>query len=170
MGLNTEERQDVIYFIGKEVEQTPQFGNRTLFVVGVQPIDEIAKRADTHNITHIYLGTSQSFHPENIGDWNSWHKMICGLIGKNFTVTLDFKVEYVEDVMLNRWHEFDTFVPMISVVIPNIKELNKNTTIKIDDVTWGHSNPGVWCHSLDSMTDNNKFTSWDDYPEDERID
>ena len=32
----------------------------TLFVVGVQPVDEIAKRADERNITHIYLGTSQS--------------------------------------------------------------------------------------------------------------
>ena len=60
MALNTEERQQVTYFTGKEVEQTPNFGMDTLFVVGVQPVDEIAKRADERNITHIYLGTSQS--------------------------------------------------------------------------------------------------------------
>lgn len=170
MGLNTEQRQDVTYFIGKEVEHTPQFGNRTLFVVGVQPVEEIAKRADKHNINHIYLGTSQSFHPKDIGDWNMWHKMICGLIAKDYTVTLDFKVEYIEDVMRNRWQEFHTFVPMISVVMPNLKEMNYNTTIKIDDKTWGHSNPGVWCHSLHEITKNDNFTGWEDYPEDERID
>ena len=43
-------------------------------------------------------------------------------------------------------------------------------SIKIDDKTWGHSNPGVWCHSLHEMTKKDNFTSWDDYPEDERID
>tara|TARA_R110001592_G_scaffold337050_1_gene622995 strand:- start:143 stop:652 length:510 start_codon:yes stop_codon:yes gene_type:complete len=169
MGLNTEQRQDVIYFVGTEVEQTPQFGARTLFVVGVQPVAEIAKRADERNIEHIYLGTSQSFHPENIGDWNMWNKMICGLIAKEYKVTLDFKVEYIEDVAQS-WNQFGNFIPMISVVMPNIRDLNYNTTIKIDDKTWGHSNPGVWCHSLHEMTKRDNFTSWDDYPEDERID
>ena len=169
MGLNTEQRQDVIYFVGTEVEQTPQFGSRTLFVVGVQPVAEIAKRADERNIEHIYLGTSQSFHPENVGDWNMWNKMICGLIAKEYKVTLDFKVEYIEDVAQS-WNQFHNFIPMISVVMPNIRELNYNTTIKIDDKTWGYSNPGVWCHSLHEMTKRDNFTSWDDYPEDERID
>lgn len=170
MGLNTEERQDVIYFIGTEVEQTPEFGNETLFVVGVQPVDEIVLRATAHQINHIYLGTSQSFHPADIGEWNMWNKMITGLIAKNYKITLDFKVEYVEDVIANRWNEFNKFVPMISVVIPNIRELNYNTTIKIDDKTWGHSNPGVWCYSLHELTKKDNFTSWNDYPEDTRID
>ena len=105
------------YFTGKEVEQI-NFGMDTLFVVGVQPVDEIAKRADERNITHIYLGTSQSFHPKSVGDWNMWNKMICGLIQKEYKVTLDFKVEYIEDLMLNGWHEFHNFTAMISVVMP----------------------------------------------------
>ena len=45
MGLNTNQRQDVIYFIGTEVENTPMKGEQTLFVVGVQPPHEIQKRA-----------------------------------------------------------------------------------------------------------------------------
>ena len=170
MALNTEERQQVTYFTGKEVEHTPNFGMDTLFVVGVQPVDEIAKRADKRNITHIYLGTSQSFHPRSVGDWNRWHKMICGLIAKEYKVTLDFKVEYMEDLMYNGWHEFHNFTAMISVVMPNLRQMNYNTTIKIDDKTWGHSNPGVWCHSLEQITNRDNFTGWEDYPEDERID
>ena len=47
--------------------------------------------------------------------------------------------------------------------------MNYNTTIKIDDKTWGHSN---WCMvpSLEQITNKDNFTGWEDYPEDERID
>ena len=72
--------------------------------------------------------------------------------------------------MLNGWHEFYNFTAMISVVMPNLRQMNHNTTIKIDDKTWGHSNPGVWCHSLEQITNRENFTGWEDYPEDERID
>ena len=78
--------------------------------------------------------------------------------------------EYMEDLMLNGWHEFHDFTAMISVVMPNLRQMNYNTTIKIDDKTWGHSNRGVWCHSLEQITNSDNFTGWEDYPEDTRID
>ena len=40
---------------------------------------------------------------------------------KEYKVTLDFKVEYIEDLMLNGWHEFYNFTAMISVVMPKLK-------------------------------------------------
>jgi hypothetical protein len=43
---------------------------------------------------------------------------------------------------------------------------NYNTTVKIDDTTWGDTNPGVWTHSLHSLMDRSNFTSWDKYTED----
>ena len=52
----------------------------------------------------------------------------------------------------------------------DLKNISLLSKIKIDDKTWGYSNPGVWCHSLHEMTKRDNFTSWDDYPEDERID
>ena len=60
MGLNTNQRQDVIYFIGTEVENTPTKGEQTLFVVGIPTVNEIQKRAEEHDIKHLYFGT-QSF-------------------------------------------------------------------------------------------------------------
>ena len=33
--------KDVRFFVGNEVEHTPAYGMRTLFVVGVQPTNEI---------------------------------------------------------------------------------------------------------------------------------
>ena len=41
MGLNTEQRQDVVYFTGYEVEHTICHGMFTLFVVGTPPVEEI---------------------------------------------------------------------------------------------------------------------------------
>jgi hypothetical protein len=36
-------KEDVVFFIGKEVEHTPAYGMNTLFVTGVQPVDSIAQ-------------------------------------------------------------------------------------------------------------------------------
>jgi hypothetical protein len=45
MGLDTEERQAVTYFVGYEVEHTICHGMKTLFVVGTQPVNEIIDKA-----------------------------------------------------------------------------------------------------------------------------
>ena len=76
MGINTQNRQQLEYFVGTEVENTIMKGEKTLFVVGIKPVDEIIKLAEEHNTRHIYFGTSQSFHPANPYDWASWNEMI----------------------------------------------------------------------------------------------
>ena len=80
MGLDTNKRQEVVYFTGTEVEHTAMYGERTLFVVGVQPCNEIQQRADAHGIKHLYFGTSQSFAPESDADWIAWENMIKALL------------------------------------------------------------------------------------------
>ena len=66
MGLNTEERQDVVYFTGFEVEHTICYGMKTLFVVGTPPVQEILDKANDNDCKHIYFGTSQSFNPNAV--------------------------------------------------------------------------------------------------------
>jgi hypothetical protein len=39
--MKREGHEDVEFFKGTEVERTPAFGKKTLFVVGIQPIDSI---------------------------------------------------------------------------------------------------------------------------------
>ena len=58
---------------------------------------------------------------------------------------------------------------MISVKLPYIKQFNYNATLKIDDTTWGHSNPGVWTHQLNELMTKDKFTYWDQYTQDTEI-
>ena len=166
MGLNTEERQDVVYFTGYEVEHTICYGMFTLFVVGTPPLNEILKKAKKAKVTHIYFGTSQSFNPVTADDYAPWDEVIKGCLQENYWVSLDFDVKHIEDVIESSYSEYDRFVPMISVKIPYIKQLNYNATLKIDDITWGKTNSGVWTHQLHDLMTKDKYTYWDQYTQD----
>ena len=168
MGLNTEERQAVVYFTGYEVEHTICYGMKTLFVVGTPPIEEILAKAKEANVNHIYFGTSQSFNPKSISqeEYAAWDIVIFGCLLADYWVTLDFGVEHMEGVIESGYCEKQKFVPMISVKLPYINQLNYNATLKLDDITWGKTNPGVWTHHLQSLMGKDKFTHWDQYTQD----
>lgn len=171
MGLNTEERQDVVYFTGYEVEHTICYGMKTLFVVGTPPLTEILAQAKSHEVTHIYFGTSQSFNPKSISyeEYRAWDEVILGCLKNDYWVSLDFGVEHIEGVLESPYNEYPRFVPMISVKLPYINQLNYNATLKLDDRTWGATNPGVWTHHLQSLMSKDKFTYWDQYTQDTEI-
>ena len=168
MGLNTEERQNVVYFTGYEVEHTICHGMFTLFVVGTPPLKEILSKAKEANVKHIYFGTSQSFNPESISteEYKSWDNVIIGCLKKDYWVTLDFGVEHTEGVIESGYSEYPRFVPMISVKLPYINQFNYNATLKLDDRTWGATNPGVWTHQLHDLMSKDKYTYWDQYTQD----
>jgi hypothetical protein len=69
---------NVQFFIGTEVEHTPAFGMRTLFITGVQPVDEIAYHFNKHldGIEHIFFGANHSFNPQTPEEWDQWQDMI----------------------------------------------------------------------------------------------
>lgn len=167
--LNTQERKEVTYFTGYEVEHTICHGMLTLFVVGTPPLEDILKEAVKHGVNHIYFGTSQSFNPVTYDDWKTWDNRIMGCLDADYWVTLDFDVRYAEEFHEDGWCERRKFVPMISVKLPYIGLYNYNATLKIDDKTWGDTNPGVWTHHLPSLMSKDKFTNWDQYCNDEEI-
>ena len=171
MGLNTEERQGVVYFTGFEVEHTICYGMKTLFVVGTPPVSEIISKAHTNNCRHIYFGTSQSFNPEAVNhkEYKAWDNVIKGCLDAGFWVSLDFDVKHAEGVLESGYSEYPKFVPMISVKLPYINQFNYNATLKLDDLTWGATNPGVWTHQLNELMTKDKFTYWDQYTQDEEI-
>lgn len=169
MGLDTDERQNVVFFTGYEVEHTIAYGMFTLFVVGTPPLEEILKLAKENEVQQIYFGTSQSFNPKSYNDWKTWDSRIRGCLNEGYWVTLDFDVQYAMNIHEDGWTEHDKFIPMISVKIPYIKLYNYNATVKIDDITWGKTNPGVWTHHLPSLMRKDKFTYWDQYTQDTEI-
>jgi hypothetical protein len=164
---NRTEQQDVAtYFTGTEVEKTPAYGMKTLFVVGVRPVDEILRTA---NLPHIYFGANQSFDAVTNEDWIAWETMITAILKAGYWVTLDLDVSDVENLHESCLTEYQKFIPMISIKLPYTGLFNYNTTIKIDDKGFEATNPGVWCHQLHDLMDRSKFTTWDEYKEDNLI-
>jgi hypothetical protein len=166
--MNREGHDSVNFFFGKEVERTPAFGKDTLFVVGVQQVDEIAHHFDMHprGIEHIFFGANHSFHPENALAWQRWESMIQPFLDKGYLCSLDIPITHVGEFHEGSLCEHRNFIPQIRVSIPYTKLWNYNTMLKIDDKDFDATNPGVWCHSLHSLMSRETFTSWDDYKED----
>lgn len=158
------------YFVGVEVEKSPAYADRTLFVVGLQEEKEVIAEALKNKCHHIYLGANQSFNPpiEGTKDWLEWGKLICALVQYAKWVTLDFDSTYIkvrcQDIQ--EWCKYDNFIPMISVKVPHIEQLNENTTIKIDDIGFRKTNVGIWCHRLNELTANENITHWEEYDND----
>lgn len=170
---NTGTASDITFFIGTEIEKTPAYKMTTLFVVGVHEPDVIQKllkkKLAYSDVTHIYFGANQSFNPESREDWTKWTDMIFVMLEAGYWCTLDFDSKYVETVIEYCLAEKRRFIPQISVKIPYLTQLGYNATLKIDDVDFDATNPGVWCHKLSNLTTDKTFTGWDEYSKDEVI-
>lgn len=167
--MEREGHENVDFFVGTEVEHTPAFGKKTLFVVGLQTVDDILE--NVHGCEHIYFGANMSFpdYDVNARGWMDWEGMIQYFLNLGYLCTLDVDVKCVEGLAEGKLVEYDNFIPMISVKMPYARLLNYNTTVKIDDKDFKATNPGVWCHSLHDLMDRSKFTDWSKYTKDELL-
>ena len=164
--------EEISFFIGTEVEHTPAFGLRTLFVVGVQDPQIIQQEYINNNCEHVYFGANQSFPKleTNDGDgWRDWERMIQDCLELGYLCTLDLDVAQAEGLLESALVEFHNFIPIISVKLPYIKQLGYNATLKLDDRDFAATNPGVWCHSLHDLQNKEVFTDWSKYTKDEVI-
>ena len=170
--MNREGHEQVDFFIGKEVEHSPAFGHKTLFVVGIQDASVILNMVKQNNCTHVYFGANQSFPNPDVNDgpaWRDWEGMILECLQFGLLCTLDIDVNAVEGLVESGMVEYNNFIPMISVKLPYLQMLGYNATIKLDDKDFAATNPGVWCHSLHDLKDRSKFTDWSKYTKDEVI-
>jgi hypothetical protein len=163
----------ITFFTGVEIEKTPAYNMQTLFVVGVQSVASILEMAGEHYCKHIYFGANQSFDaggdPNNAEYWHPWESMIHACLDAGYWCTLDFDVKDVEGLLESGLTEKRRFIPQISVKLPYLQLLGYNATIKLDDIDFAATNPGVWCHRLSTLLDEDKFTDWDQYGKDEII-
>ena len=163
---------NITFFTGIEIEKTPAYGMKTLFVVGVHDDQIITTMAQNNDCTHIYFGANQSFKTDGVNDaqnWRMWEDMIYVCLEQGYWCTLDLDVSEVEGLLESGLVEKQQFIPQISVKLPYLQQLGYNATIKIDDKDFKATNPGVWCHNLHDLLGRDKFTSWDQYGKDEII-
>ena len=156
-------KENITFFTGVEIEKTPAYGMKTLFVVGIQKVEEIISLAELYKCRHIYFGANQSYTPESTDEMFVWDHMIMECLTEGYWCTLDFDAQWVEDVIEGGMVEQRRFIPQISVKLPYLTQLGYNATIKIDDKDFDATNPGVWCHRLRDLTTTDSFTSWDEY-------
>lgn len=152
---------DVKFFIGTEVEHTPAYGKKTLFVVGIWAPEKIAEQLQ--GCEHIFFGANHSFNPSTYEEWKHWELMIQYFLDKGYLCSLDIPMSAVEEFNDGPLNEYNNFIPQIRVPVPYIKLWNYNTMIKIDDKDFNATNPGVWSHSLHKLMARENFTSWDLY-------
>lgn len=170
--MNRQGHEQVDFFVGKEVEHSPAFGHKTLFVVGVQDASVILNMVRQNNCTHVYFGANQSFINPDINEgpqWQEWESMIVECLSHGLLCTLDVDVNAVEGLVEGPLVEYNNFIPMISVKLPYLQMLGYNATIKLDDKDFAATNPGVWCHQLHALKDRKVFTDWSKYTQDEVI-
>jgi hypothetical protein len=163
-------QEGITFFVGQEIERTPAFGMKTLFVVGVQDVNVILNMVENNDCTHIYFGANQSFPNPDINDsvtWRPWEDMINECLTSGFWCTLDLDITAAEALLESSLTESRRFIPQISVKLPYMQQLGYNATIKIDDKGFEATNPGVWCIPLSELTQRKYFTNWDEYSNDE---
>jgi hypothetical protein len=172
--MMTIERVAPDFFTGVEVENSPAKGMRTLFVVGIQPVEKVLEIAIRNDIKHIYLGANMSLHGIANDDhysWRAWDALVEGLLDDDYLayITVDVTSAQIEGFLESTMSEDNRIIPMISVKLPYTRLLNYNTTIKIDDKGFNATNPGVWCHSLHDLLDRKTFTPWQAYQGDNPV-
>ena len=159
-------KKDITFFIGTEIEKTPAYGLKTLFVVGLQSIENVKEHLHA-DISHIFFGANHSFDPASQSHdadyYREWDSMITYFLEKGYKCSLDIPLNAAEDFLESTCVEFNNFIPQIRVPIPYIEQWNYNTMLKIDDKGFNKSNPGIWTHSLHDLMDRKKFTDWKDY-------
>lgn len=170
--MNRPEHDNIHMFVGTEVEHTPAFGMRTLFVIGLQDPANILAALKEFSCQHIYFGANQSFpdiKANNGADWAKWENMIYPFLEQDIWCTLDVDISCVSGLTETGFCEHDNFIPMISAKLPFIRQLGYNAVLKLDDVDFKYSNPGVWCHNLHDLQNRNTFTDWSKYTKDEPL-
>ena len=166
--MNRQGHENTNFFVGNEVERTPAYGMQTLFVVGIQSVEQIEVMMSALNCEHIFFGANHSFEPAGL-DWDRWEVMITHFLHKDILCSLDIPISQAEDFLESCLIEHDNFIPQLRIPLPYIKQWNYNTMLKLDDRDFASTNPGVWCHRLHNLMSDETYTSWNQYKDDKTV-
>lgn len=165
--------EKVKFFFGKEVEKTPAYDLKTLFIVGLVSIEETKHILENYQysteekIVHIFFGANHSFNLVEREELDDWEKLIFSFLEEGYLCSLDIPLNLSASVLETKLIEHNNFIPQIRVPIPFTSQWNYNTMLKIDDLNYNYSNPGIWTHSLHDLMDRSVFTSWNEYNKDQ---
>ena len=159
--------KDVKVFTGLEIEHTPAYGLKTLFLARNDlTFDQIVKLCKETNAEAIYYGANRSY----IHGHFMQVAQIVKLLALGYFVTVDYPFELhqmVKEKFEICWKN-EKFIPFCSIIFPNSED-DEQLYMKVDDVDFKATGPGVWTMSMNNFKQSSGFTSWDEYKKDEPI-
>lgn len=144
---------DPDFFVGKEVEHTSAYGLKTLFCHGSLSLYEIRLKLVELNafgsdgIDHVYLNHNHSECKDILNK-------ILHLLSEGLLVTYE---ALGTDKIIDLDHH--NLIHLLSIPVARAKRTN--LFIKIDDIDFNATNPGVWTVNVGSLSDH--FTPWKAY-------
>ena len=160
-------KDDVKVFSGKEVEHTPAFGKQTLFLARNDlTYDQIKELCDKVGAEAVYFGANRTF----VNNLANQPTQIDRLLNDGYFVTIDYQYSIHKEVKKNYGHVWThpKFIPFCSVIFEDSED-DDQLCIKVDDVDFNKTNPGVWTMSMNHFKQTSGFTSWNEYKKDQPI-
>lgn len=152
---------EVVYAVGPEIEHTPVFSSKTLFVNGIRSVSQMLEFAEKDHCKHICLGAFDSFQKNK-----KWNEIISQLLNAELHVSLHYPADaddfLLEALTADVWgHPY--FIPVIVISMSGVADRSKNLMLKVGDGYQPESNPGVWTIPMREVLDSNRFTPWGDF-------
>ena len=161
-------KENIDFFVGKEVEKTKTKGKKTLFVVGMKRTAAIVRHAEANNCKHIYFGANHSFKALAGDEIVSLANQLQYFLDHDYWVTFDTsptpRFQDIIDLLT-----YKKFSIVYGLRMDNVKKMKGNVIIKIDDADFKATNPGVWCWPVRDMLNEQHFTDWQEYTKDKII-
>ena len=140
-----------------------------MFIEGIQDTEEIITFFRKEGCEHLFFGANHSFNPKEHNEWQDWEDMIKKFLKEGYLCSLDIPIALAEEFLECELVDYNNFIPQIRIPMPHIQSWPYNTMVKLDDIGYNQTNPGVWCHTLHDLMDGNKFTCWDRYKDDKEV-
>jgi hypothetical protein len=154
-------------FSGLEIEHTPAYGLQTLFLARNDlTLEQIKELAEMVNAKAIYYGANRSFMYNHGLQLSQMIK----LMEAGYYVTIDYPYSLHDEVKQRFklvWKN-ELFIPFCSIIFANSED-DDQLCIKVDDVDFNKTNPGVWTMSMNHFKQSAGFTSWKEYKQDKPI-
>ena len=154
-------------FSGLEIEHTPAYGLQTLFLARNDlTLEQITELAEMVNAKAIYYGANRSF----MHNHGLQLAQMMKLMDAGYYVTIDYPYSLHTEVkqrFKSVWKN-EKFIPFCSIIFPNSED-DDQLCIKVDDIDFNKTNPGVWTMSMDHFKQTAGFTSRKEYKQDQPI-
>lgn len=148
--------EGVIYAMGPEVEYTPAFSLRTLYVHSVRAVSQILEQAEKYKCKHIKLGAFGTYQNNKL-----WNKLIPELISAGYQVTLEYPAsshEFLLEVLDKSIWASSSFIPVATCELKQADSI-KNLVIKVH----GEVGTESYAKSAKEVLDSNRATHYSDY-------